>query len=142
MQKKDTVAVLQHISSLITMIILLFLLCTVLFTFIILIFINFEEFKTGIPIYFIAIIIICILFMIMVVSLSVPQIKKKIYFNFKNKYVIYKNNRYFFENLFYKHTYIRYKEVYLFYLKNGEEVFRLEVYSKVKKVIELFDLSL
>lgn len=142
MHKKEIVSVMQNISSLITMIVLLFLLSTVLITFVVLISLNFEEFKNGIPIYFIVIIVICILFMLMVISLSIPRVKKKIYFNFKRKYVIYENKKYYFDYLFYRHTNIRYKEVYIFYLKQGDEVFRVESYSKLRKAIELFDLSL
>lgn len=142
MKENKTDGVLVDISSLITMIILLILLAVVPITFSVLIAINYDDFQNEIPVTFIAIICVAILLMIMVFFIFLPRIRLKVYFNYDKKYIIYKNKRYFFEEVTYKKIYINHKELYAFYSKEKDELFRIEIYKKVKKVVEKFDLSL
>lgn len=142
MKNNELESVLVDISSLITMLILLFLLAVVPITFVILIGVNYDDFQNDIPVTFIAIIVVAVLLMFFVFFTFLPRIKRKVYFNFNRKYIIYKNKRYFFEEVTYKKVYINHKELYVFYSREKDELFRIEIYKKVKKVIERFDLSL
>lgn len=142
MKNNELESVFADISSLITMLILLFLLAVVPITFVILIGVNYDDFQNDIPVTFIAIIVVAVLLMFFVFFTFLPRIKRKVYFNFNRKYIIYKNKRYFFEEVTYKKVYINHKELYIFYSREKDELFRIEIYKKVKKVIERFDLSL
>lgn len=142
MKNNELESVLVDISSLISMLILLFLLAVVPITFAILIGVNYDDFQNDIPVTFIAIIVVAVLLMFFVFFTFLPRIKRKVYFNFKRKYIIYKNKRYFFEEVTYKKVYINHKVLYVFYSREKDELFRIEIYKKVKKVIERFDLSL
>ena len=142
MKNNELESVFVDISSLITMLILLFLLAVVPITFVILIGVNYDDFQNDIPVTFIAIIVVAVLLMFFVFFTFLPRIKRKVYFNFNRKYIIYKNKRYFFEEVIYKKVYINHKVLYIFYSREKDELFRIEIYKKVKKVIERFDLSL
>ena len=142
MKNNELESVFVDISSLITMLILLFLLAVVPITFVILIGVNYDDFQNNIPVTFIAIIVVAVLLMFFVFFTFLPRIKRKVYFNFNRKYIIYKNKRYFFEEVIYKKVYINHKVLYVFYSREKDELFRIEIYKKVKKVIERFDLSL
>lgn len=142
MKNNELESVFVDISSLITMLILLFLLAVVPITFVILIGVNYDDFQNDIPVTFIAIIVVAVLLMFFVFFTFLPRIKRKVYFNFNRKYIIYKNKRYFFEEVIYKKVYINHKVLYVFYSREKDELFRIEIYKKVKKVIERFDLSL
>ena len=142
MKNNELDSVFVDISSLITMLILLFLLAVVPITFVILIGVNYDDFQNDIPVTFIAIIVVAVLLMFFVFFTFLPRIKRKVYFNFNRKYIIYKNKRYFFEEVAYKKVYINHKILYVCYSREKDELFRIEIYKKVKKVIERFDLSL
>ncbi|MCI7601953.1 MAG: hypothetical protein MSS77_02310 [Mollicutes bacterium] len=142
MKNNELESVFVDISSLITMLILFFLLAVVPITFVILIGVNYDDFQNDIPVTFLAIIVVAVLLMFFVFFTFLPRIKRKVYFNFNRKYIIYKNKRYFFEEVIYKKVYINHKELYVFYSREKDELFRIEIYKKVKKVIERFDLSL
>lgn len=82
MKNNELESVFVDISSLITMLILLFLLAVVPITFVILIGVNYDDFQNDIPVTFIAIIVVAVLLMFFVFFTFLPRIKRKVYFNF------------------------------------------------------------